>query len=87
MKSFITLLVLAVLCGLAASHDYKNPLIPSPTNCPDPGAYLYKDGTYYVATTSNHNSESEGLFPIHASADLVSWKVRALCMLHLLLTS
>lgn len=52
---------------------YQNPLVPSPNNSPDPGAYVaWEDGLYYVATTSEDDTQR---FPIRVSSDLVNWNL------------
>eukprot|EP01113_Clastostelium_recurvatum_P030454 TRINITY_DN3701_c0_g1_i1.p1 TRINITY_DN3701_c0_g1~~TRINITY_DN3701_c0_g1_i1.p1 ORF type:complete len:174 (+),score=22.81 TRINITY_DN3701_c0_g1_i1:36-524(+) len=68
------LLICALLvCLQEGVHggQYTNPVVNE--QCPDPGAILVgEDGVYYVATTSQGNSDA---FPIRASKDLVNWSI------------
>jgi beta-xylosidase len=62
-----------LLIAYAYCADYTNPII-SAQDLPDPGVYVDNEtNTYYIATTTVDNSQTEK-YPIHISSDLVNWK-------------
>lgn len=75
MASKKHLLLLCTLCHGQASEfaeTYTNPIVhEAGVDLGDPGA-LFVDGFYYLATSSGDSADA---YPIHRSADLVTWSL------------